>query len=293
MKKITIAALLCLFAISTLSAAKTEKIDVMLLTGKTDKHHNWELMSKNVAELLNSYAPFNVKVVKFTNTKSFAPKFKKADVVVVNLNDLTWSEKCKLKFENYVKRGGGVVIIHEANNAFADWEGYNRIIGLGGWGGRTKESGPYYYYKDGAMVRDSISDGRSGHHGKAGNFTINVRASEHPIMKGLPKSWTHYQDELYGDLRGPALEIEVLATAYSGVATGGTGKEEPVLFTVGYGKGRVFHTVLGHTGAKWTADQLSGSWIRSIKNVGFCTTLLRGTEWAATGEVKQTSISVE
>ena len=39
-----------------------------------------------------------------------------------------------------------------------------------------------------------------------------------------------------------------------------------------YGEGRVFHTTLGH------ADY-------SMNCVGFVTTLLRGTEWAATGEV--------
>ncbi|MFI3282498.1 MAG: ThuA domain-containing protein [Rikenellaceae bacterium] len=262
------------------SAAKVAKIDVMLLTGKSDKHHNWEVMSKGVEQILQRNESFEVEVVKFTDTDSFKPKFKGYDVIIMNLNDVTWNEKTKLKFEKYVKCGGGVVIIHEADNAFADWEEYNRIIGLGGWGGRTKESGPYYYYKDGEMVRDSISDGRSGHHGRAGNFTITVRDPEHPIMKGLPASWLHYQDELYGDMRGPALEMEVLATAFSQKATGGTGKEEPVLFTVKYGKGRTFHSVLGHTSAK--NGVISGG---SIENDGFQTTLLRGVEWAATGEV--------
>ncbi len=283
MKKLALV-ILCTFAVSALWAAQ---INVMLLTGKTDKHHNWKIMSKCVTDILATNDHFDVEVVTYTSAESFAPDFKRADVVIVNLNSVTWSDECKLSFESYVKGGGGVVILHEANNAFAEWEGYNRIIGLGGWGGRTKESGGYYYYKDGKMVHDTQSDGRSGHHGKAGDFVINVRNSKHPIMKGLPQSWTHHQDELYGDLRGPALEMDILATAYSDPATKGTGKEEPVLFTVRYGKGRIFHTVLGHTGSRWTAAQ-EGDKIRSVGNEGFKTTLLRGTEWAATGKVRRT-----
>jgi type 1 glutamine amidotransferase len=70
----------------------------------------------------------------------------------------------------------------------------------------------------------------------------------------------------------------VLATAFSSKTTGGTGKEEPVLFTITYGKGRIFQSVLGHTGADFSD---------SVQDVGFQVTFSRGTEWAATGKVKQ------
>jgi len=88
----------------------------------------------------------------------------------------------------------------------------------------------------------------------------------------------HKSDELYGNLRGPAKNIQVLATAFSTKETGGTGKEEPVLFTIAYGKGRIFQTVMGHATAELT---------ESLEDVGFQVTLCRGTEWAATGKVKQ------
>jgi type 1 glutamine amidotransferase len=45
-----------------------------------------------------------------------------------------------------------------------------------------------------------------------------------------------------------------------------------------YGKGRVFHTALGHN---------NGPDITAQKCVGFITTFQRGTEWAATGKVTQ------
>jgi len=73
-------------------------------------------------------------------------------------------------------------------------------------------------------------------------------------------------------LCGPAKNLTVLATAYSDPAGNGTGEHEPVLFTVDYGKGRVFHTTLGH------AKELPSS---AMECVGFIVTFQRGAEWAA------------
>jgi type 1 glutamine amidotransferase len=91
-------------------------------------------------------------------------------------------------------------------------------------------------------------------------------------MRGLPDVWMHTKDELYDSLRGPAVDLHILATAYADPKYDGTARHEPMLMTLQYGNGRVFHTVLGH------ADY-------SLNCVGFITTLQRGTEWAATGEV--------
>ena len=62
--------------------------------------------------------------------------------------------------------------------------------------------------------------------------------------------------------------VQLLATAYSK----GTKAHEPMIWTVSYGEGRVFHTPMGHD-------------LRGMRCVGFVTTLRRGTEWAATGQV--------
>lgn len=88
----------------------------------------------------------------------------------------------------------------------------------------------------------------------------------------MPAEWLHVQDELYFHLRGPAQNVTVLATAYFDPGQRGSGRHEPVIFTVEFGKGRIFHTALGH------ADY-------SMRCVGFITSLARGTEWAATGRV--------
>ena len=256
-------------------------IKVMLLTGQTDKYHRWQVTSAHLKATLGEYKEFETDVVLIPKDPAellnFSPEFSKYQVVVLNQNGPNWPDKTKKAFVEFVQNGGGVVFVHEADNAFPKWKEYNQMAGLGGWKRRNEKSGPYYYWKDGEYVKD-YSVGKAGKHGKRAPFVINIRDTEHPITKGLPEKWLHQNDELYGNLRGPAENIHVLATAYSDPATRGTGKEELVFFTVTFGKGRIFHTVLGHT-----ADTFSDS----VQDVGFQVTFSRGTEWAATGEVKQ------
>ena len=206
----------------------------------------------------------------------FKPAFSKYDVVVSNFGwrAAPWPNETQKSLETYLRSGGGLVIVHAANNAFADWPEYNRMIGLGGWGGRDEKHGPYVYYDaSGRLIRDTTA-GPGGHHGTQHTFQVVIREPTHAIVKGMPKVWLHAKDELYDMLRGPAEKMQVLATAYADKSTGGSGRNEPMILTISYGKGRVFHTPLGH------ADY-------SQECVGFITTLQRGTEWAATGQVTQ------
>lgn len=206
----------------------------------------------------------------------FKPEFSRYNVVISNFGHgaAPWPKETQNAFVEYVAGGGGFVVIHAANNSFGDWPEYNEIIGLGGWGGRNEKSGPYVYVNDkGKLIRDK-SPGRGGHHGPQHSFSIVVREREHPITKGMPAEWLHEKDELYDFLRGPAVNMRVLATAYASKDKGGSGRHEPMLMTIKYGKGRVFHTPMGH------ADY-------SQECVGFIVSFKRGTEWAATGKVTQ------
>jgi type 1 glutamine amidotransferase len=199
------------------------------------------------------------------------PDFSQYDVVVSNYNGVLWPDSVREAFERFVRDGGGFVSIHAADNAFAQWDEYNRMIGVGGWYGRDESSGPKIYWENGQLVQDTAK-GRAGAHGKRGDILVVNRAPEHPITKGMPSAWMHPADEVYYNMRGPAENIEVLATAMSDTNTGGSGKHQPILMAISYGKGRVFHEMLGH-------DE------KAFAGVGFQYTLMRGTEWAATGEV--------
>jgi type 1 glutamine amidotransferase len=160
------------------------------------------------------------------------------------------------------------------------------MIGVGGWGGftpgyrnRTTAAGPKVRWRDGGMVLDSETPGTAGHP-PPHDFLMTVRAPEHPIMKGLPPSWLHANDELYSNLRGPAKNLTILATAMAPTTMrGGTGEHEPIVMALTYGKGRIFHDTLGHVGPTQKEP------IICMNSVDYILLLQRGTEWVATGSV--------
>jgi type 1 glutamine amidotransferase len=207
---------------------------------------------------------------------NFSPDFSKYKIVVSNFGfgAADWPEQTRKNFEEYMKNGGGLVAVHAANNSWGNWPEFNKMIGLGGWGGRNEKSGPYVYYDaEGKVVRDD-SAGKCGSHGPQGEFLITMRDKTHPITKGLPDFWMHTKDECYSNLRGPAENMTILATAADTPALQKAGRYEPMLMVLDYGRGRVFHTTLGHDN-------------EAFEGVGFIVTFLRGSEWAATGKVTQ------
>lgn len=204
----------------------------------------------------------------------FKPNFAKYDVVLSNFGwkAAPWPAETQKALEDYVSGGGGLVVVHAADNSFGSWPAFNKMIGLGGWDGRNEKSGPYVYIDDdGKVVRDDTPGG-GGSHGPQHPFQIVVRDDRHPITKGIPSSFMHVKDELYQKLRGPADNMTILATAYADPKFRGTDRHEPMMMTIDFGSGRIYHTPMGHDD-------------KSMECVGFMTTLIRGTEWAATGKV--------
>jgi type 1 glutamine amidotransferase len=274
------AALLAVLAWAPLPAHAASHIRVMLLDGEqAGPYHNWRETTPYLKRMLEDAKIFDVDVVTappkdgdFTN---FKPDWGKYRVVVANYDvpDERWSDELKASFEQYVRNGGGFVSVHAADNAFPKWREYNLMIGVGGWRGRNEKWGPHFYYQDDKLVPDT-TPGPAGSHGARLPYKIVNRVTNHPITKGLPKEWMHVGDELYANMRGPGENMTILSTAYSDPSNRGTSHDEPILMVISYGKGRVFHTVLGHD-------------IAALNCVGFITTYQRGTEWAATGKVTQ------
>ena len=265
------------FSVITTYAAdqnSPEKIKVLLVDGQNN--HDWVRCSPVMIDTLNATSRFSIDRATVTKSEieKFNPDFTDYDVVLSNYNGARWKKETEKAFVKYIKEGGNLVVVHAANNSFPNWKEFNEMIGLGGWGGRNEKDGPYVYWKDGKIVTDN-SKGRGGSHGKHWEYKVIVRKKDHPITRGLPIEFLQAKEELYDRLRGPGKNMTILATAF---AKGGSERDEPVLMTITYGKGRIFHTVMGHSHT-------------SMKGVAFQETLIRGTEWAATGNVTFSSIS--
>jgi type 1 glutamine amidotransferase len=270
-------AILFVVAAMTLPAASPTKL--MLLDGESGgPWHKWPLTTPVLKKVLEETGLFQVDVVTLPpsggDVAALAPRFASYRAVVLNYDapDERWPDAVKQAFDQYVTGGGGVVVVHAADNAFPGWTAYNEMIGVGGWRDRTEKAGPYWFFKDGKLESDA-SPGPAGSHGARVPFVLTLRDTTHPIVRGLPRQWMHQGDELYARLRGPG-GMTVLATAFSDTANAGSGRDEPMLMVAAHGKGRVFHTTLGHD-------------INGMSSVDFIATLQRGAEWAATGAVTQ------
>ena len=268
------------FLVLLASCKKETGYKALIITGQNN--HDWKTSSPILKKILDETGLFSTDIMitpdKGGDMSKFNPDFSRYRLVVLDYNGDSWSDKTSKAFVDFVSNGGGVVVYHAADNSFPKWKEYNEMTGLGGWGDRNEKDGPYVYYLNNQMVVDS-SAGPGGTHGKRREFIVRTRIPDHPIMKGLPARWFHGTDELYSLLRGPAKNMQILATAFAdSTAGGGTMRDEPMLMTITYGKGRIFHTVMGH------ADENGGP---AMQCAGFIVTLQRGAEWAVTGNVTQ------
>lgn len=265
-----------LLVAGSLLSGQAAPMPTLIIDGQNN--HDWKATTPVMGKVLEASGLFTVEVATAPDAKNpaladFKPDFAKYKVIVMNYNGAMWGEATRKAFEEYMAGGGGMVVVHAADNSFTAWPAYNEMIAVGGWYGRNEKSGPYLRWRDGKQVLDD-KPGPAGHHGAGHEYVLDTRAPQHPIMAGLPAQWMHASDELYDFMRGPAKNATILATAFADPKFGGSGEQEAQLIVISYGKGRVFHTTLGHG-------------VEAMKCVGFITTLQRGTEWAATGKVTQ------
>lgn len=269
-----------LLLISSVSFAG-KPIKTLLITGQNN--HNWQASHIVLKQILENSGLFTVDFAitpkEGDDMSSFILDFTPYQLVVLDYVGDSWPQQTRERFLQFLEKGGGVVVYHAANNAFPDWDEYNKMIALGGWLGRNQKAGPWVYWENGKLVKD-FSPGVGGSHGNQHEYVLTARNTKHPIVRGLPPQWKHATDELYDRMRGPGNIKDLLYTAFSDKGTNGSGREEPLIFTVAYRNGRIFHTMLGHMGKDAENNP-------SMQCTGFQVTLLRGSEWAATGRVTQ------
>ncbi len=235
--------LVLIMALMSGLAGAAPRVRVMLLDGESGgPYHKWRLTTPLLKKALDETGLFEVDVVTAPaatgELKDFRPDFKSYRAVVMNYDapDERWTAELKAEFEAYMKAGGGLVVVHAADNAFSGWPAFNEMTGVGGWRGRTEKSGPYWFIDGGKLLSDP-SPGNAGSHGARLPFAVTIQDNAHPITKGLPATWMHQGDELYAKLRGPGRNMTVLATAYSDPANAGSGRHEPMLMVLSVRQG--------------------------------------------------------
>lgn len=232
---------------------QAEPVHALILTGQNN--HNWAYTSRVHKDTLEETGRFQVDIadVPASTLKDLA-KLKKYQVFLVDYNGPRWGDAAEANFLEAVKEGAGVVIIHAADNSFVGWTEYEKLCGLMWITGQTS-------------------------HGNFHPFDVKWVMPDHPVLKGLP-AMTAHPDELYHTLiNTQKSKVTVLAEAFDAPEHRGLGKNEPMAVTLEYGKGRVFHTPLGHV---WQGSDVQKA---SISDPQFQLLLARGTEWAATGKV--------
>jgi uncharacterized protein len=238
--------------------AAPPKIKTLIITG--ENAHDWRSVTPELRKVLEATGRFDVRVTeefRGAGPETLAPY----DLVVLNYQDRRpdqrWGERADKALLDFVRAGKGVVMYHFAVAAFVGWEEYEKMS-AGNW--RPNQ----------------------GHHSAAHDFTVTVKDSDHPITRGLPKTFTQPKDELYANLKWqPSGTYRVLATAYDDHALykgqarqpiPGAGIDQPSLWVLQYGQGRVFANMLGHDAP-------------AVNTPAFIATFTRGAEWAATGNV--------
>jgi uncharacterized protein len=246
----------------SLAFFKPGAIRALVFSGRNN--HDWRATTPALRKLLEDTGRFDVRVVEEPAGVT-AETLAVYDVLVLDYCGTRWGVPTERAVEEFVRAGKGLVVFHAATYPFGESEVLGNRYGAPRifepvWEEYRKLTGAYW-------VRDR--EPRSGH-GDRHTFRVKFANREHPISKGMDESFLA-TDELYHNLRMMP-GVPVLATAYDDPTHGGTGKDEPILWSLSYGKGRVFQTALGHD-------------TTGIAEPGFISTFVRGAEWAARGSV--------
>ena len=219
-------------------ATAPQPIHVLLITGVDHPAHQWRQTAPALAEGLRHDPRMDVRILEDPHFLDSAA-INRYDVIVLHF--MNWKESdpgdaARANLKRFVEGGKGLVVVHFACGAFEDWPDFVNLAGRV-WNPKLRPHDP------------------------RGPFRVEITQPKHPIMKGMQSFET--KDELYTCLAGD-VPIEVLATATSKVDK----QTHPMAFVLNVGKGRVFHSPLGHD-----VEALAPAAVGEL----FC----RGTAWAA------------
>src|SRR5262245_21305512 len=196
----------CFVVVGVMTSPAATSTPVMILDGESaGRYHDWQRTTPVLKKILDETGVVAATVVTApaagSDFSAFSPDFSRFRAVVMNYDapDERWPPALKTSFEQYVKNGGGLVVVHAADNAFPAWQAFNDMIGVGGWRGRDEHAGRFWFYRNGSLSSDSAA-GAAGSHGRRVPFQVSLRDGSHPITRGLPKIWIHQGDELYARL---------------------------------------------------------------------------------------------
>ncbi|MBI3682957.1 MAG: ThuA domain-containing protein [Acidobacteria bacterium] len=258
---------LALLVTASAGAFGADRLGALIISGRNN--HDWRETTPFLRQALDATGRFDVRVTEEAAGLN-ASALGACQVLVLNYNGKRWGATAENAVEQFVRSGKGMVVVHGASYAFGEME----VLG-----DNHKRTGvfepPWPEYARMTGVKWSEGPPRSGH-GKRHIFEVKWADRAHPVAAGLPETFLA-SDELYHHLIFEP-GVHVLATAFDDPRINGTGKDEPVLWTVNYGKGRVFHTTLGHDAAAMLGE-------------GFMASFARGAEWAASGIVTPAAVS--
>jgi len=245
---------------NSVSLFKKDRLRVLILSGRNN--HDWRTTTPFLKKVLLDSGEFDVRVNEEPAGMT-ATTLAAYHAVVLDYNGPRWGEASETALAEFVRSGKGLVVVHGASWAF------NGLVVLGDGHAKTgimEPAWPEYARMIGGIWAEE--EPKTGH-GKRHVFPVRIVDRDHPAARGLQEVM-EADDELYHHMRmQPGAKI--LAVALDEAAYQGTGKDEPILWTVAYGKGRVFHTILGHD-------------VAAMQKPAFRNTFLRGAAWVAAGK---------
>lgn len=252
MKFAIVASALFLFAFLGSAIAQESRpapLKVLIVTGQNN--HDWEWTTDVIEKFLEETGRFDVDVTKDPRALfGSIDAVKKYDLFFMNWNGERWGEPAEKNFLDAVSSGIGVFILHAANNSWVGWGEWERMCGL--------------------LWHNGVTG-----HGQYHAFDVDIVDRNHPVTFDMAPLKKH-PDELYHKLvRTPGSNYRILMDAFSDPKTGGTGAREPMALCLEYGKGRVFHTPLGHV---WKGSESSRA---TFADPQLRVLIARGCEWAA------------